>query len=427
MVEEVKELAEKPIRGVYWLLDELHYLFRVLLSSAERFYWDDGFSKAASLAYTTLLSLVPAMALGFGLLASFAASEEVTEAARSFLLKQFIPDLAAVNTVIEYLTSFSEKISSINVLASAFLVVTTILLLNSIEYVLNETWQVFEPRSIGHRIQIFCALIVVFPVLLLSATYFGRLRIAPILDDLSSVSWIYSTYEFSLPFVIDLAAFTALYYLVPKAPVKLRSAIFGAVLAALLFGAGKGLFAVYIERFSSYGRVYGAVAGIPIFLFWLYLAWTILLFGAECSYQAQYLPRKGTLWKRSVTSTGDANLLLAMQALVMISRAFLAGQRVPNELDIAERLGCSSMILKPALAALERGRIISRGEGRDAPLTLLRSPDRIELQEVRQALFSTRQAVNFSAQMARVFALLSQGGGQGTLADVLNGDMEHKA
>jgi len=185
--------------------------------------------------------------------------------------------------------------------------------------------------------------------------------------------------------------------------------VFGGVLAAVLFGFAKIGFAHYIESFSQYNKVYGAIASIPVLLFWVYLAWSIVLYGAEVSYQAQYLPRRGKLWKRAVLSSGDGRMLLAVQALVQVSRAFNQGQKLPNDLELAEQLGCSCVILKPALDDLERVGILARGDSRAMPITLTRSPDKITLSEVRAAVLRDRESVYFPAAMERMFAAFTQG------------------
>jgi len=322
--------------------------------------------------------------------------------------------------VLHYLGEFSGIMSSLNILVAGFLVVTAILLINSIEYALNEVWQVYESRTLGARIGIYSAVIVVAPVLAVSAYYFGKFRLGDAFADDGLITILNTVYISVLPFLIDFVAFFFLYYLVPKAPVQVRSAIFGAFLGALLFGLAKTAFAVYVERFSSYYTIYQTLAAIPIFLFWLYLAWTIVLFGAEASYQAQYLPRNGKLWKRSVLSVGDAGIVLATQALVMIAEAFIAGRKLPNDIGIAERLGCSTVVLKPALDALERAGIVARGDSRDSPLVLVRSPETISLDAVREALFSSRQALHFPGEMARMFRAFDGSGNSAvTLADLI--------
>lgn len=401
--EEVKEIVADPKRSAQRFLGELRWLCRVIISSCDRFYWDNGFSKAASLAYTSLLSLVPLMALAFGMFASFAVSGEHIPEVRRFILKQFVPDVTSVDTAVAYLSRFSESLASLNAIVIIFLVITSILLISSIEYALNEVWQVYEPRTIAHRIAIFCAILVIAPALAISAYYFSTSRVEPLLADLIMGSWAHWIYQSLLPFLIDFLAFVCLFYLVPKAPVKLNAACFGALMTALLFGAAKESYAVYIVKFSSYDAIYTTLAAIPISLFWLYIGWTVVLFGAELSYQAQYLPHHGKVWKRSVLSVGDARLLLAVQSLVIISRAFLRGAKLPNDIELAETLGCSTVVLKPALDALERAGIICRGDSRDMPVTLLKSPDRLSIADVREALFGGRSSVHYPAEMSKLF------------------------
>jgi len=427
-VAEVREILTWPQRMARWFISEVRWLFRVVVSSVDRFYWGNGFSKAASLAYTTLLSLVPITALAFGLLGSFAVSSDKLPEIRKFIFSQFVPSMEAVDSVLHYLGEFSAVISSLNILVAAFLVVTAVILINSIEYALNEVWQVYEARTLSNRIGIYSAVIVVAPILALSAYYFGKFRVGSFLNE-DAQQWVWyvnAVYTSVLPFLIDFAAFFSLYYLVPKAPVQVRSAIFGAFLGGVLFGLAKAGFAIYVERFSSYYTIYQTLAAIPIFLFWLYLAWTIVLFGAEASYQAQYLPRNGKLWKRSVMSVGDAGIVLATQALVMITEAFIAGKRLPNDLEVAETLGCSTVVLKPALDALERAGILARGGSRDTPLILLRSPETVQLEEVREALFSSRKALHYTREMGRMFRSFDGEGSEKvvTLLDLVRLDDE---
>lgn len=406
--QELRSIAAVPEKSARRVFSDLKFLSRILLSSADRFYWDNGFSKAASLAYTTLLSLVPLMALAFGLLASFAASNEHVSEVRRFIFRQFVPNTVGVDQALAYLSKFSESLSSLNAIVIIFLILTSVLLLNSVEYALNEVWQVYEPRTIAHRVAIFSAIIVIAPALIVSGYYFATFRVQPLLDNFGVGHYLNWVYNYVLPFLIDYIAFVSLFFLVPKAPVQLSSASVGAFIAALFFAFAKETYAIYIEKFSSYGTIYTTLAAIPVSLFWLYIAWTIVLFGVEVSYQAQYLPRHGELWKRSLLSVGDAQLVLAIQSLVFIERAFREGRRLPSDLELAEALGCSTVVLKPTLDALERASIICRGESREMPLTLMRTPEKISMGDVHEALFGTksggRVGVHFPQEIERVFA-----------------------
>ncbi len=394
--ENVRDMLSGVFSKLLWLL-------RVFYSAIDRFYWDNGFSKAASLAYTSLLSLVPLLALGFGILASFAISGQYVPGVREFIFKQFVPNNQAVDAVLGYIGEFSEAISSLNAVVIGALVVTSLLLINSIEYVLNETWQVFEPRPIAHRIAIFSSILLIGPVLILSSYYFIKFRLEPFLMEVPFGGYLTTMYHTVLPFVIDFAAFSCLYYLVPHAPVKVRSALFGAFWGALLFNFAKSGFAMYLEDFPSYDRIYKTLSAIPISLFWLYLAWTIVLFGAELCYQAQHLPKKGRAWKRSLLSVGDGQLLLAFQAVIAISRSFTKGGRLPNELELAESLGCSGVVLKPTLDRMERAGIVIRGDSHDRPLSLGKSPEAVKLADVKEALITGAEQVRFSKELGQVF------------------------
>lgn len=408
--------VSKPVT----IFGSLKYFARVLVSSADRFYWDDGFSKAASLAYTTLLSLVPFMAVSFGFLASFKLSEDVP-GLQNFIFRQFVPT-SGVDQVLEYINEFSQAVTSLNMVAIPFLVVTAVLLLNSIEYALNRVWQVYEARTIAHRLSIFCAIIVIAPILAVSAYYTTKFRVEPLIDDFGDKLWILAPiYNFMLPWFIDLCAFISLYYLVPKAPVLFRSAATGGMVAAFLFDLAKSAFAWYIRTYSSYEKIYGALAAVPIFLFWLYLAWLIVLFGAEVSYQSQYLPREGKLWKRALLSVGEGRFILALQSLLIIGTAFKRGQPLPNDLELSERLGCSTVVLKPALDALRRAHIITTGDSRDMPISLKRSPETISIRHIRDAIYNDRLKPHFSREIARTFEAFRKGedGSTLTLSELL--------
>jgi membrane protein len=385
-------------RRLGFSLAELRWLGRVVISSADRFYWDNGFSKAASLAYSSLLSLIPLMALCFGILATFmSGGEEYMSQIREFFFKQFVPGTTALDALLPLIDRFSSKMTSLYFLAA--LLVTSLLLLNSIEYTLNQVWQVYETRGITDRIAIFCAIIVLLPVFAFSG-YYTSSKVEPLFADFGLLSGVYHD---TVPFLIDWLAFVMLYFLVPKAPVRFVPALFGALVASLLFGLAKHWFAFYIIEFSTYERVYESVALVPIFLIWLYVSWSIVLFGAEISYQAQHLPRSGKLWTRSLMSIGDGSMLLAVQSLILVAKAFARGQKIPNELELAETLGCSSLVLKSSLDSLERAGIIMRGDSRDMPLLLMKAPEAITVAEIREAVFKKREAMFLGREISRMY------------------------
>jgi membrane protein len=382
---------------------EVRWLFRVLLSSCDRFYWDNGFSKAAALAYTSLLSLIPFTALCFGIVAAFMQTPESMTDIQQFLFRQFMPGSTALEGLGPYIQQFAENMRSLNIVVLVTLVLTSLLLLNSIEYTLNEVWQVFEPRPITERLAIFCAIIVLIPFFAISG-YYTSTKVEPLFADLGLLSTVYRD---AVPFLIDFLAFVALYYLVPKAPVKIVPAAVGAFVASVLFGSAKHWFAFYLIRFATYERVYETIAIVPIFLFWLYISWLVVLFGAEISFQCQHLPRVGKVWKRTLMACGDGTMVLAVQVLSLVARAFKNGEAAPNEIEVAERLGCSSVLLKPALDSLQRSGILMRGDGREMPLLLMRAPESITVADIHEAIFKKRTGMFLGAEMRKLYECFS--------------------
>jgi YihY family inner membrane protein len=392
----------------------IRWIIHVIRSAGERFYWDNGFSRAASLAYTSLLSLVPVTFLGFGFLASFAVSNQDLLKVREFIFRQFVPNQQTVATILDELSKIDQALntSSFSVLAIAFFAFTALLLINSIEYALNETWQVFEPRTIAQRISIFCAILVITPILLVSAYYTTKLRLEPFLMGIEALQPFSSLYNHAVSFLIDATAFFMLFFLVPKAPVRLQAALFGAVMTALLFGIAKYYFTFYLVHFTSYDKIYGAVAVIPIFLFWLYLTWTIIIFGCEVSYQFQHLPLSGKIWKKQVTSIGDGALLLAVQALVLIGKAFYAGKRGMTELSLSERLGTSSIVFKPIVAALKKSGLLLQADGPESLLVCAKDPKKISVQEIERSLLPPDSEPHLSQELSLFFSSLRATGEQ---------------
>ena len=369
---------------------DIFFMSRVIRSSIERFYWDNGFSKAAALAYSSLLSLVPITFLIFGFLASFAVSNQDLLKIREFIFQQFVPNQQTVSAILDKLTEIDQTLnsSSFSVLALAFFAITALLLINSIEYTLNEIWQVFEPRTISQRLSIFCAILVIGPVLLVSTYYTTKLRIEPFLMGIEVLQPFSGVYNHLISFAIDFFAFFLFFYLIPNAPVKTSPALFGAAVTAILFDVAKFYFAFYILHFTSYDKLYGAFAVIPVFLFWLYLSWIIILFGCEASFQFQNLPPTGSIWKKQVTAVGDGAVLLAVQALVLIGKSFSRGDNGYSELELSELLGCSTIVFKPIVEALKNHGILLQSEGREATLVLSRAPQLVTFANITAAVSS---------------------------------------
>ncbi len=247
-----------------------------------RFLAFGGLERAGSLAYVTLLSLVPLMTVVLGVLSAFPVGEAVSERLQAFVFENFVP--AAGEVVHRYLNEFTAKTSHLGGVGLLVLVVVAVLLVHSIDKTFNTIWEVRRRRRPLNQFLVYWAVLSLGPLLLgVSLLLTSRLVALPWLARAAEGGpghWVVAL----LPVATTALAFGLLYWLVPNRPVKAWHALVGGVFAAVLFEGSKRAFAWYVTSFPAYEIIYGALAAIPIFLVWLYLSWVVVLLGAEVTY-----------------------------------------------------------------------------------------------------------------------------------------------
>jgi len=255
-----------------------------------RFVWlrfgrDQGTSSAASLTFTTLLSLVPLMTVVLAIFAAFPMSGQVNEKLQAFVFSNFVPTSGEV--LQSYLQDFSGKASQLSGAGFAFLVITALMMMLDIDKAFNKIWRVTSKRSPINVFLEYWAVLSVGPILMAASVGATSYLVSiPLLNEAASVSGIDTVNRFLklAPLLASSVAFTLLYLVVPNRSVPIRYAFAGGLLAAILFELAKRGFAFYLTNFPSYEAIYGALAILPIFLVWIYLSWIVTLLGAEFTY-----------------------------------------------------------------------------------------------------------------------------------------------
>ncbi len=247
--------------------------------------------QAASLAYVTLLSIVPLMTVSLSILAVFPVFQGIGEHIQQVVVNNFVPSAAQV--VQNYLQIFMQQATRLSVTGLLFLFVTAILMIFSLEQTFNRIWRVKKHRNIAQAFLMYWATLTLTPILLgvgfvlssyvLSLSFFYSTIAEPEIKKLSLTIF---------PYVFTFLAFAVLYVIVPNCKVKIRHATAGAAIATLMFEFAKHGFTIYITHFPTYTLVYGALAIIPIFLLWLYLSWLIVLFGGFFAHSLRRLPKQ---------------------------------------------------------------------------------------------------------------------------------------
>ncbi len=240
---------------------------------------DDGLTtRAASLAYTTLLSLVPLMIIGFSVLSLFPRFRGLGEEIQKFIIANFVAQSADVIT--KYLDAFLLNVTRLSIMNLIFLAIVAVLMMYNINRAFNAVWRA------EHRFRFTLSFLVYFIVLLVSPIVLGGLVVlgtflahVSFIGDVVKAPYVRKPLFFILPYVLTFITFTIFNWVLPSCKVRLLHAAIGGLLSMLLFQLAKYGFTVYLTHFPTYRLLYGALATIPIFLIWLYVSWTIILLG----------------------------------------------------------------------------------------------------------------------------------------------------
>jgi membrane protein len=253
-------------------------------------------------------------------------------------------------------------------------------LLFDFEQAANRIYSAPEGRSTLHRVVVYWALVTLGPLVLFVVLYFGQLAFqaaqgVPLLGPL--LASLEHFRSLGAGFVLLLLA----YRLVPNTHVRLRPAFWGALVAATLWWLSRWGFGLYVGRALPYMKLYGAIGLIPLFLFWLYLTWLIVLFGMELAYTLQAMKGRSFQPVEGRTDLGVANPQWLVPLMAAIARGFAEGQPRSRQ-DLAEELELRLEAVAELADRLEREGLVllvqPRGGG-DVALTLARPPESIPL------------------------------------------------
>ena len=234
---------------------------------------------AGSLTFLTLLAIVPFITMGLALFAAFPVFADFKNAIGEYLQDSLLPAETGA-MVMSHIADFAANAAQMTAAGLAMLMLTVIMLMQTIEKSFNRIWRVAQGRPVARRVVLYTAALALGPLLIggsLAATTF---LVSASMGVLPETVWLDKLILTALPVVMTALAFTLLFRSVPNCAVRSRHALAGGVLAAVTFELMKTLFGLYIAAFPSYQVIYGAFAAIPIFLIWVYLSWIVTLIGA---------------------------------------------------------------------------------------------------------------------------------------------------
>lgn len=229
---------------------------------------------ASSLSYTSLIALVPLLAIALAIFSAFPVFSEVRQQAQDFIVNNVVPDIGADISV--YFSEFINATAKLTTIGVIGIALTAILLLSTIENSFNFIFKVSRPRRITTKITLYWTVITLGPLLL--GTAFSLKGYANFVLD--SVPEFQVFLGSILPFVLTWLVLAGVYIFVPNKKVGILNALVGALVAMFLFWVLKNGFAFFMLKNNVYKTLYGAVAVVPLMLIWMYLYWAAVIFGA---------------------------------------------------------------------------------------------------------------------------------------------------
>lgn len=282
---------------------------------------------AMSLVYTTVLSIVPVLAVSFSVLKAFGVHNHLEPTLLTFMAPLGPKGAEITAQVIEFVDNI--RVGVLGTLGLGFLIYTVISLMQKIEEAFNFIWQTRGKRTLSRTFSDYLSVLLVGPVLVFTA-----LGITGSAMDSEVVHWL-AAYEPAktiiaaasrlVPFLLIVAAFTFIYRLVPYTRVRLESAFVGALVAGVLWEtAGLG-FAGFIAASTRYTAVYSSFAIGILAVIWVYLAWLILLVGCRIAFYYQHPEH---LWLREADTAMSPRQIeaLALRTMIHIGRRFKRGE-----------------------------------------------------------------------------------------------------
>ncbi len=267
------------MRGMVFTL--LSKLWRMIMYIVNQYLDDNCSSTAASLSYSTLLSIVPLMLVMLSLASHIPEFIGGVRAMEQFMLQNFIAD--AAGTIGAYFDAFLNQVTKLswtNVIAFIF---TGLLLLYNMVCAFNWVWGVKMDwqQHFTIRFLLYFSLLLLAPLLLsILAVLISYVASLSFFANKDFQTIVTSPLVFAMPYLSAFVTFTFLNWALPTCKVKLRCAALAGLITTCFFELLKYLFALYLHVFPTYQLIYGALAVIPIFILWVYLTWVLVLLGA---------------------------------------------------------------------------------------------------------------------------------------------------
>jgi membrane protein len=380
-------LADLPF-GKSFVLRQLRIIILAIRSYDE----DRCLLRASSLTFYTLLSIVPILAMFFGVAKGFGFEKRLERE----LFDKFPGQEEILNQVINFATSLLEQTRG-GVIAGIGLLVlfwSVLKVLGHIEMAFNDIWEIKEDRSWGRKFSDYLAIMLLAPILILlsgSATVFITTRVTQITQEVALLGVLSPLISFLLkliPYVLIWIVFTILYIIMPNTRVSFKAGVLGGVVAGTLYQLAQGLYISFQIGAARYNAIYGSFAALPLFLLWLQISWWIVLFGAELSFANQNVDTY-EYEPDSLKISPGFKKLMTLQVVHLLIKKFANSEKPLTDSQISARLKIPIRLLHNIIFDLVESGLVSEicaTDGKELSYQPARDINQLSIQSVLEAL-----------------------------------------
>jgi membrane protein len=358
-------------------------IFQLVYVIVANFTIHQGQLRAAALTYTTVLSLVPFLAIAFSVLKGLGAQN----ALQPFLQQIAGDSEETISRLVAYVNNTNMK--SMGAIGLVMLIVTVVSLMGNIEEAFNAVWGVRETRPLQRRFSDYLSVVIVGPILLLAAT-----SMTSSLQSQWMLQWLIQHTYFGdailmlfrlLPYLSVWIAMVFLYIFIPNTRIRFASAVTGGVIAGTAWQLAQWGYFHFQVGVANYNAIYGTLAAVPVFLVWIYTSWLIVLFGLEIVCVHQH--RNGVLpGSSALRLTVTAREELAVALLVQVNHHFQHSNVPPSAQYLADQLNVALLTLETIFDELQQLGYLVTTSGSESGWLPARDPSEVLVCDVIEAL-----------------------------------------
>lgn len=362
---------------------QLHRLHDFVRRVAKEFLLDNCFLRSSSLAFSTLLALVPLTAFIFSLFTSFGAFGEVRRQIQQFLIEILVP--THTDEVLYYIEYFIENTRTLGAVGLLFFAVTSMLLLNGISLNFNAIWGSSPRRGFIRTFLMYMSVLILI-TLFISASFTLTHSIGRVIDNYPELSGLSRSLFKLSPSVFIFLTIWLMIFAIPSARVKLSSSIVGAAAGTFFWELARFIFIDGTNYMIRISLIYGSIAAVPIFIIWLAINWFIIFLATEITYVHQH---RHLMWKEHLGAgrVPAYQILLGLRIFLFVGRLFYKGAPPATVKNIADWFAVTPNTVESITDQLVDGGLLFKTRNSNPNVTPQKDLSRTSVGELLEVLY----------------------------------------